>query len=514
MPVYGLAESSVGLCFPPVGRGPRIDHIARGAFERDGRAQMARPDEKGTVDFVSVGTALPEHEVRVVDDAGIEVGERTAGRLVFRGPSATPGYFRQPDATAAITLPGGWLDTGDLAYLAEGEVFITGRRKDLIIKAGRNLVPQEIEEIAASVPGIRRGCVAAFGVSRPELGTESLVVVAETRATDLSERDRLAGSVTDRVATALGLPPDVVALVPPGAVPKTSSGKIRRTATREMFVAGTLGHVSGTPLAMKARLGLRALWDAARAGAVRGGRGLYAAYFGLLIAVVAVVVWTPIALVSSRRLALALTRGGARVLLTLAGCRLTREGGDDLAARGPVLFAANHASYVDVLAVLALVPAEFVFAAKAEVGLWPLIGTVVRRAGHLTVERFDVSQSVADAGKIAQALEEGRSVVLFPEGTFTAAAGLRPFRLGAFKTAVDTGVPVVPLALRGTRAVLRAGQSLPRPGPIHVWIGHPIPPEGEGWRAVVALRDRVAAEIAPRSGEPRLDIVAGGPVRE
>ena len=180
----------------------------------------------------------------------------------------------------------------------------------------------------------------------------------------------------------------------------------------------------------------------------------------------------------------------------------------------PVLLASNHASYIDALAMLALVPRDFLFAAKAEVATWPFFGTVVRRAGHLTVERFDVSQSVADAGKLAPALEQGRSVLLFPEGTFTAAAGLRPFRLGTFKTAVETGIPVVPLALRGTRAILRAGQTLPRPGPIHLWIGDPIAPEGQGWRAVVALRDRVAAEIAAHCPEPRLDLVAGGPVRE
>src|SRR5205814_10709644 len=131
--------------------------------------------------------------------------------------------------------------------------------------------------------------------------------------------------------------------------------------------------------------------------------------------------------------------------------------------------------------------------------------------GHLPIERFDVSRSVADAGKVAQALEEGRTVLLFPEGTFTAAAGLRPFRLGTFKAAVETGVPVVPLALSGTRAVLRAGQAVPRPGPIHLWIGASIPADGEGWRAVVALRDRVAADIAAHLPAPRLDLLAGGP---
>ncbi len=368
--------------------------------------------------------------------------------------------------------------------------------------------------MTASVPGIRRGCVVAFGVTRPELGTEGLVVVAETRATGPAERDRLTSAVTERVAAALSLPPDVVALVPPGAVPKTSSGKVRRAATRDLYLAGTLGRVSGTPLAMKVRLLARAAVDAAAAGAAGVGRVLYAAYAGVLIAVIAPIVWIPVALIPSSRLARTLARLGSRALLTLGGCRLSREGGGALAGTQPVLLASNHASYVDALAMLALVPRDFLFAAKAEVATWPFVGTLVRRAGHLTVERFEVSQSVADAGKLAPALEQGRSVLLFPEGTFTAAAGLRPFRLGTFKTAVETGIPVVPLALRGTRAILRAGQTLPRPGPIHLWIGDPIAPEGQGWRAVVALRDRVAAEIAAHCPEPRLDLVAGGPVRE
>jgi 1-acyl-sn-glycerol-3-phosphate acyltransferase len=261
---------------------------------------------------------------------------------------------------------------------------------------------------------------------------------------------------------------------------------------------------------MKLRLGARAAWDALRGGARAATRGLYAAWFGLLVGLIMPMVWLPVAIVPSRRLAARLSRAGSRALLRLAGCSLSREG-EWPAQAGPVLIASNHASYADALALLALVPSDFVFAVKAEVRSWPLVGTIVRRAGHLTVERFDVSQSVADAGKLARALEDGHSVLLFPEGTFTAAAGLRPFRLGTFKAAVETGTPVVPLALRGTRAVLRAGQRVPRPGPITLWIGSPIAPEGEGWRAVVALRDRVADAIAAHCGEPRLDLVAGGP---
>ncbi len=175
--------------------------------------------------------------------------------------------------------------------------------------------------------------------------------------------------------------------------------------------------------------------------------------------------------------------------------------------------ASNHASYSDVPVLLTLLPADVLFVAKKEIASWPFIGTFIRRVGHLTVDREDSGQSVAAAAEVARAVEEGRSVLVFPEATFTAATGLRPFRLGVFKTAVETGVPVVPLALKGTRRLLREGAWLPRPGTIRLWVGAPIAPEGTGWKAVVALRDRVREAIAAHCGEPRLDIVAGGLAR-
>jgi acyl-CoA synthetase (AMP-forming)/AMP-acid ligase II len=276
MPVYGLAECSVALCVPPVGRGPRVDAVSRRAFEEKGRAEAAA-DGEAALRFVGVGRALPAHEVRTIDEAGAEVPERTVGRLVFRGPSATPGYFGKPEATAAITLPGGWLDSGDLAYLADGEVFIAGRLKDVIIKAGRNLVPQEIEDVAASVEGVRRGCVVALGVSNETQATESLVVVAETRAVEADARDRLAAAITERVATAVGVPPDVVAMVPPGSVPKTSSGKIRRSATRDLYLRGLLGQAPRTPAWRRGLVMAEAVWAETRPRLVAVARGLYAA---------------------------------------------------------------------------------------------------------------------------------------------------------------------------------------------------------------------------------------------
>jgi 1-acyl-sn-glycerol-3-phosphate acyltransferase len=511
MPVYGLAECSVALCFPPPGRGPRVDRVAREPFERERRAVPAPEGDARALRFVSEGRALPEHEVRLVDEAGHEVAERVVGRLLFRGPSATSGYFRNPEATAALTRADGWLDSGDLAYRAGGEIHVCGRAKDLIIKAGRNLVPQELEELAGRVEGVRKGCVIAFGVEHRELGTESLVLVAETRAEAKEERDRIAAAVTERLADAVGLPPDAVLLVPPGALPKTSSGKVRRAAARELYLAGELGRRPRGSLLARGQLALRA---AAHEAAARLGllpRMLFALYLALVVLAAAPLVWLLALLAPSRRAVFALQRLACRALLRAAFCRLEATGLERLPAGGALVLACNHASYADVPALVALLPRDFLIVAKKEVRRWPLVGTFVRRCGHLAVERWEARASVADAGRVARAVDEASAVLVFPEGTFVAATGLRPFRLGAFKTAVEAGIPVVPLALSGTRRVLRGDALLPRPATIRLWVGEPIVASDPGFRGMLALRDRVAEAIAAECGEPRLDLLSAGP---
>jgi len=513
MPVYGLAENSVGLCFPPPGRAPRVDRVARAAFALAGRAEPAAASDPNPLRFVSVGRALPEHEVRIVDVAGNDAPERTIGRLIFRGPSMTAGYFHKPEATAAMTVAGGFLDSGDLAYQADGEVFISGREKDLIIKAGRNLVPQEIEEVAASVEGIRKGCVVAFGAQNEALATESLVVVAETREGDASARDALIAAVTERVADSVGAPPDAVVLVPPGAVPKTSSGKIRRQETKQRYLSGALGQPARTALGERLGLFARAALAETERPLRMLRRGSYAAWLLVALGLLTLITWPLAGLLPGRGPALTIERWYCRIALRLAGCALSAEGLAQLPASGPFLIASNHASYVDVAALLAIVPHNFVFLAKKEIAGWPFIGLFIRRARHLTVDRFDAQQGVADTRRVAAAIGAGDSVLVFPEGTFTAADGLRPFRLGMFKVALETGTPIVPVALTGTRRALRDGQTLPRASHIHLWVGAPIRAEGQGFKAIVALRDRVAEAIASHCGEPRLDLVAAGPDR-
>ena len=194
------------------------------------------------------------------------------GRIQFRGPSTTSGYLRNPEASRLL-FDDDWLESGDLGYVAGGELFITGRVKDLIIRGGRNVYPYELEQAAGEVAGVRRGCVAVFGCEDRESGTERLVVVAETREKSPEAREAITTAIEDAAIRHLGSPPDEVRLVPPYTVLKTSSGKIRRRAVRELFEQERLGVGSAPALPVQIlRLGRSAVLPQLRRARGAGSR--------------------------------------------------------------------------------------------------------------------------------------------------------------------------------------------------------------------------------------------------
>ena len=504
-PVYGLAEASVGLTLPPVGRPPRSDAISREAFERAREIRPTGPDDRRPLRFVSCGRPLPGHEVRMVDGAGQVLGERFEGHIQFRGPSVTSGYFHNPAATRAAFV-GDWLDSGDLGYWADGEIFVTGREKDLIIRGGRNITPQEAEEAAGAVKDVRKGCVAAFGAYDPSVGTERFVIIAETRVTDANRRDQLRGEVTACVTEALGVPPDHAVIAPPGTVLKTPSGKIRRAATRDAYQRGEL-LAPRRPVALQ---WIRLLMEGVRGRVQRAvdllGRLVFTGYaIGLLLTTLPLL-WCLLRLVPPGRAADRLVKRWSRLALGLSGLSPRVTGAEHLERAGSAVLVANHASYIDSLVLMAALPSEFRFIAKHALTSYPMIRTVIRRAQHVTIENADLSRRLAGADLITQALRSGISLAVFPEGTFFRPPGVLPFRLGAFRAAVDARRPIVPITLRGTRDVLPDGAWLLRRSPIDVTIGSPLVPEAQNWPEMVRLRDLARAAIARGAGEPLVDV--------
>jgi 1-acyl-sn-glycerol-3-phosphate acyltransferase len=506
MPVYGLAENALALTFPPLGRGPRIDRVQRAPFERDGRALPAPDgggdggDPAGALSFVSCGRPLPGNEVRVVGDGGHELPEREGGEIQFRGPSATRGYLRNERATRALR-DGDWRRTGDIGYFAGGELYVTGRIKDVIIRAGRHVFPYELEEIVAGVPGVRRGGVAVFatpgGGARADI--EQLVIVAETRVADAGERDELRTRIAGAAAATIGAAPDDVVLVPPRAVPKTSSGKTRRAACRALYLGGRLG-AEPSPRRQALALGARAALPLARRAARGMGAVAYAAWFWTCYALLAVPAWTLAATVPGERARWRAVAAVVRAFFAATGIPVSLEAGAALRAR-PCVVVLNHASFIDAIALLAVLPPGFSFVAKSELLRRPLLPRALRRLGVLFVERFDARRSVEDAARLEDPLHEARSLVAFPEGTNRRGPGVYPFHLGAFLAAARAGVAVVPGTIIGTRAVLRADRWFPRRARIVVALLPPLRAESASWRAAVDLRDRARAAIVEALGE-------------
>jgi acyl-CoA synthetase (AMP-forming)/AMP-acid ligase II len=178
-PVYGLAEATVAVTFPKLLSPARIDRIDRCVLEREGLAARVGED-RNALEFVGVGEPIPGAEVRIAGESGAALPERVVGEIHVRSTTLMTGYYGEPEATGDA-LVDGWLRTGDLGYQADGMLFVTGRKKELIIKGGHNLIPSVLEEIASGVEGVRPGAVAAIGIHSASRESELVCIVAETR---------------------------------------------------------------------------------------------------------------------------------------------------------------------------------------------------------------------------------------------------------------------------------------------------------------------------------------------
>jgi len=500
-PVYGLAESSVGLAFPPPGRGLQVDRVRRQPLMKSGAAIPAEDDDPNPLRFVACGRVLAGHQLRVVDAHDRELPERQIGHLQFNGPSATSGYFRSPEQTAAL-FHGAWLDTGDLAYLAGQDVYLTSRVKDLIIRGGRNISPYELEEAIGAIEGIRKGCVAVFGVMDEASGTERLVVLAESRDRDPEVLAGLRDRVVNLAVDILGMPPDEVVLAPPRTVLKTSSGKIRRAASREMYEQGRIGAPPRAVWWQFVRLAATGLRQQAGQSLRLATATAYAVYCWLLVGLITVTA-APLVLVLPTAVGRwRVAQSAARLLARLSGTRIRVHGLEQLAPPGPLILVANHQSYLDSLVLIAALPVRFSFVAKAELAEHAVLRHLLTRLNVVFVERFDTRQALEDTRRLQKLAAGGRSLCFFAEGTFQRTPGLRPFHLGAFLVAAENAVEVVPITLRGTRNKLRAYSWFPRRGSVHLFIGPRLRGKDSTWESALALRDEARQQILLHCGEP------------
>lgn len=504
-PVYGLAEAAVGLAFPPLNRGPLIDRVKRTLLLTSGNALPAGPSERNPLELVACGQPLPGYQIRVIDERGRELPERREGDIQFNGPSATSGYYRNPEASREL-FDGAWLSTGDRGYIAGGDIYLTSRRKELIIRGGRNIYPYEAEQAVGEIAGIRKGCVAMFGTTDPVSATEKVVVVAESREHQPESLAILRQKVVATVTDLLGMPPDDVVISPPHTVLKTSSGKIRRDAIRQLYERGELNRRTRAVWQQLLRLAAGSIKPGWRRLQRRLLDNAYALYAQLLFWLLAPIVWLLVVILPGSHLRWRTMRAGARLLFLLAGINVRIEGIEQLPASGSCVLVANHSSYLDGVVLAAALPIEFAFIAKGELRKQLLPRLFLQRIGALFVERFDRQRGVEDARFSEKTLAEARSLLYFPEGTLRRAPGLLPFRMGAFTAAAGAGVPVVPIAIKGTRSILRDRSWFPHRGKVNILITEPVSAGGSEWSCAIELRNQARRAILAHLDEPDLGL--------
>ena len=247
LPSYGMAEATLAVTFAPRGEGVGTDRILRGApLERQRRAVPAEQDTDPAASraFARCGRPMPGYRVEIRDSRNRPLPERHIGRICISGPSLMAGYFRNPDATKAATTVDGWLDSGDMGYLVDGELVVTGRTKDLIIVGGRNIWPQDLEWAVERLPEVRAGDVAAFAAPDDE-EREQVVLVAECRLQDAEAVAQLRRDIQAVVSRVAGVECRVV-LAPPRSLVFTTSGKLSRAAARQHWLDGNMGDIDGT----------------------------------------------------------------------------------------------------------------------------------------------------------------------------------------------------------------------------------------------------------------------------
>jgi acyl-CoA synthetase (AMP-forming)/AMP-acid ligase II len=236
LPVYGMAENSLAATFPALDNTTVARRFDRQMLEEEHLAlDSESEDSKEYIDLVAVGYPLIGQEIRIADEKGETLFERQVGEILVKSPSLTGGYYKNKSATDSA-IRDGWLYTGDLGFILDGMLFISGRKKEMIIKRGKNIYPYDVERIAATVEGVRLGSCAAFAVQNQKEGTEDLVLVCESVIRDRERLEDLKKRISAEIMSRLGFRPDDIRIVPKGTVPKTTSGKLQRVLCKKIYL--------------------------------------------------------------------------------------------------------------------------------------------------------------------------------------------------------------------------------------------------------------------------------------
>ena len=238
---YAMAENVFGVTQSRLGNVPTVDVIDREAFMQE-RVAKSPVDGRPTIKMMSSGGPLENVKMRVLDEQGADVSDRVIGEIIVQSDCMLTGYYNRDDLTKDAFMDG-WYRTGDYGYMLGDDIFVTGRKKDMIIVGGKNVYPQDLEMLTYEVPGVHPGRSVAFGMFDETQGTEEVVIIAEVDTEDVSDQQKIADAIRLHVTKNSAIALRYVKVVGPKWIIKTSSGKTARSANKAKFMDEVQGKV-------------------------------------------------------------------------------------------------------------------------------------------------------------------------------------------------------------------------------------------------------------------------------
>lgn len=494
---YVPAGASMLLTLSQVSNPPQLERISAAELRNQDVAQLLSVDHIHDSVLLAAGSAIAGDTLRVVNAEGELLAQRQIGFIQ---------YQRTLDGSTPV-----WQQTADLGYLVQDTLYIVVADPTQVDIYGNYMSQHAIQFLTQTIPGLRQAKVLSFCVEDPYTSRNKWILILEAAHAKRRFFERRARSLLlHRMAQCFGVLPDHVLFYPKDGLQQFAGQSCAPIQVAQAY------YQQGKLLPGYAGGYRRRLWQKLKTNLGRcmyplviAAKAIYSLYF-LICCVVLLIPTRLVVKLLPRNAGRRVFKVFCQVLWKVVGCPIRCEGFQHLPASTPVIFAVNHASYLDVLALFAVLPTHASFVGKRALDGMPLLGGLFKNLGLLFVDPNNFQRAEHNLQQMVESLKQ-QSLVVFPEGTFTPATGLRPFKLGAFIAAAKAQVPICPVSCRGLRTILRDCDVLLRPAVIYIKAKPLLKPRGSDMQAIVDLRDRVRAAIAEDCGEPVLELIAAGP---
>ncbi len=400
--VYVLSEGAILMCAGSILEDQKIDRIASHEFHQKNIAKPIFEREKKYYEFVSCGSPIDNYQIRIVDEENTCLPERNIGMVHCKVRSMMCEYYRD-QAVSEKVFHGGWIDTGDLGYLAEGELYITGRRKDIITKEGKNYYPTEIEDIITMYSDLNFGQVVVFSSVENLSGIKKILAIVESKNNDKNSHKILKKQICQIVVKCLGFSLDDILIVTENVLPKTTNGKLRRYVCGEIYSQKNIRKIKNNIIIKLFNIYVRCFIAKTKKILTLCLRFFYTIYLFLVLISMASLTYIAIRFFN-RDNGEKIIKTASKITLRASFCSIEIDGINHIKSKKNMIFVSNHASYIDVLVLVAFLPGHFCYVAKSELKKSYFLRKILKTLEIVYVDRVDFSKTKFQLKQISKSI--------------------------------------------------------------------------------------------------------------